>query len=71
MPYTSEQALIIQLYLRRELSIISILSFIHSVQDDLPQVFIEPIGFTVEIIPKDIILRHSCGLGFCVKCLAK
>ena len=36
--YTSEQALIIRLYLRRELSIISILSFIHNVQDDLPQV---------------------------------
>ena len=70
-PYTSEQALIIRLYLRRELSIISILSFIHNVQDDLPQVFIEPIGFTVEIISKDIISRHSCGLGFCVKCLAK
>ena len=70
-PYTSEQALIIRLYIRQELSIISILFFIHSLQDDLPQVFIEHIGFTVESISKDITLRHSCGLVFCVKCLAK
>ena len=70
-PYNSEQELIIRLYLRRELSIISIISFIHSVQGDLSQVFIEPIGFTLESIPKDITLRHCCGLGFCVKCLPK
>ena len=69
--YTSEQALIIRMYLCCELSIISILSFIHSVQHDLPQVFIEPIRFTVESISKDIISRHCCGLGFCVKFLAK
>ena len=44
-PYTSEQALIIRLYLCCELSIISILSFINSVQDDLPQVStVNPIG---------------------------
>ena len=35
------------LYLRRKLSIISILSFINIAQDNLPQVFIETIGFTV------------------------
>ena len=69
--YTSEQALIIRLYLRCELSTICNISFIHSVQDNLPQFFIEPIGFTVEIISEDIILRHCCVLGFCVKCLAK
>ena len=69
--YTSEQALIIRLYLRRVFSIISFFSFIRSVQDDLPQIFIEPIGFTVENILKDIILRHCCGLGLCIKCLAK
>ena len=69
--YTSEQTLIFWLYLCCELSIISLLYFIHSLQDDLPQVFIELIGFTVESISKDLILRHSCGLGFCVKCLAK
>ena len=68
---TSEQALIIRMYLCCELSIISILYFIHSVQDHLPHVFIEPIGFTVKSISKDIISRHYCGIGFCVKCLAK
>ena len=30
------------------MSIISIISFIHSVQDYLPQVFIETIGFTIK-----------------------
>ena len=38
-----------------QFEIIYIIYFIHSVQDDLPKVFIEPIGFTVESIPKDII----------------
>ena len=70
-PYTYEQSLVIQIYLRCELSIISILYFVHIVQDDSPQVLIEPIGFTVESISKDVISRHCCGLGFCVKCLAK
>ena len=59
-PCNSDQALIIWLYLRRELSIIYVLSFIHSVQDNLPQVFIEPVGFTAEIILKEIISRQSC-----------
>ena len=40
------------MYLRRELSMIYIISSIYSVHEDLPQVFIEPIGFTVEIILK-------------------
>ena len=69
--YTSDQLLIIWLYLCCKLSIISILYIIHSVRDNLPQVYIEPIGFTVESISKDIILRHCCGLDFCVKCSAK
>ena len=58
--YTYEQALIIRLYLSFKLSIIFILSFIHIVQYNLPQVLIESIRFIV----------HSCGLGSCVKCLA-
>ena len=69
-PYNYEQALIIQPNQCRELSIISIVSFIHSVHKELPQVFIDPIGFIVEIISRDIILRHCCGLGFCIKWLA-
>ena len=69
--YTSKQVLIYRLNLRHELSIIWIISLIQTVQDDLPQVSIKPIGFTVEIILKDIILLHCCGLVFCVKCLSK
>ena len=61
----------IWLYLRWELPIISILNIIDSVQDNLAHVYIEPIGFTLESISKDTILRHYCGLGFCVKCIAK
>ena len=30
--------------------------------------FIEPILFTVEIIPKDVISQHCYGFGCCVKC---
>ena len=64
--YTSEKALINWLYLCRELSIIYLLYFIHSVHNNLSQVFIKPIGFTVESILKDIISQHCCGLVFCV-----
>ena len=53
-----------------EWSIISTLSFLHIVHDDLPRVFIEPIGFTT-FFPKYIILRYCCGRGFCVNLLAK
>ena len=60
-----------KIHISCEVSIISILYFIHSVQDDLPQVFIEAIGFTVDSILKNIISRHCCGLGFYVKCLVK
>ena len=35
-------------------------------QDNLPQVFIELTGSTVENILKDIISRHCCGPDFCV-----
>ena len=66
--YTSKKVLSIWLYLRRKFLVISILSFIHSVQDNLYQVFIEPIGFIVESILKDVILWRCCGLVFCVKC---
>ena len=60
-PYTSNQVLTNQLNIHHELSNILIPSFIQSVHDNLPQVFIEPIGFTVESIPKDIILYSlSC-----------
>ena len=69
--WTFKQALVNWMKLRHELSIISIIYFIYSVQDNQPQVFIEPIWFTVESISKDIILQNCCGLGFCVKHLAK
>ena len=53
------------------MSIIYILYFIHSLQDDLPKIFIEPIRFTEESISKHITFQHCCELGFCVKYLAK
>ena len=70
-PYTSEQALIDRLCLRRELSIIFIIYYINSIYDDLTQVFIDTVLFTAESISKEIILVHCCGISFCVKCLAK
>ena len=70
-PYTSMKLLINRLDLHFELSIILIIYFIQILQDYLPQVFIELIMFTVEILLKDIILWHYCGLGFCVNVLAK
>ena len=51
--------------------IILIIYFIQVLHDDLPQVFIETIGFTVEIISKDIILRDSCGMFFVCKNFSK
>ena len=44
---------------------------IQCVQDNSLQVLIEPIGFTVEVIFKDIILCNSCGIDICVKVLAR
>ena len=52
-------------------SIISTLSFIQIVQDNLTQVFIKPIGFTLLFITKDIIMKHCCGLVFFYKTLNK
>ena len=45
--------------------------FMHRVNENLPQAFIESIGFNVEIIPKSMIARHWCGLGLLVTCWAK
>ena len=47
------------------------ISFIHSVQDGLPQVFIEPIDFTTEIIFKDVISQRCYTIGFRIKCREK
>ena len=69
--YTSKQALINWIYLCHERSIISILYFMQSVQDNLTHVFTKPIGFTKESILKEVISRHCCGLGFWVKDWAK
>ena len=35
-----------------------------SIKDDLPHVFIKPIGGIAEIILKHIISRHFCRIGF-------
>ena len=63
-PVHSEQALINWIYLCHEQLIITVLYFMQTVQDGLPQVFIKPIGFTIETLSKDIIYRHFCGLSF-------
>ena len=70
-PYISEQALIRFLYLRRERLTISNLSFMHKVHDGLPQVFIDPIGFTLAKTSNFIVSRHCCGVGFWSKCVTK
>ena len=58
-------------YLRREWRTISNISFVHKVHEDLLQVFIDPIGLTLDKIPNFIISRHCCWVGFCSKCWAK
>ena len=65
--YASDQALINWEYLHREQLTIFILYFMHSVHDNLSSSFIEPIGFTVQIISTFIILWHFFGLGILIK----
>ena len=43
---------------------ISNLSLTHNVHDNLTQVFINPMGFTVERISNIIISQHFCGVDF-------
>ena len=48
--YTSEKALISLLYPRRERIIIYSISFMNNIHDDLPHIFIGPIGFNIYTI---------------------
>ena len=62
--YISEQALIIFPYLRHERLTIYYTDFMHKVHEDLLQLFINLIGFTLDKILNFIILRHCCWVFF-------
>ena len=70
-PYISEQVFISYPYLRCEELTISNLSFVHNVHEDLIQVFIDLIGFTLDEISNFVISRHCCGVSFWSKRWAK
>ena len=70
-PYTYKQEWVNGIYLHCEWLIISFPSFMQSVQDYLTHIFMKTIGFTIGCISKEITSHHCCGLGFCVKRLAK
>ena len=69
--YNSAWELINQIYVDFEQLIVSIIYSVQVVQDNLTQISIHPKGWTIEIILKDIIIQHFCGLHFLLKCWAK
>ena len=69
--YASEHALTNFPYLRHERLMIYNIYLMHNVHENLLQVFVNPVEFTVERMLNFIISQHCCGFGFWSKRWAK